>query len=305
MAFLRCLRPRQWVKNLLLFAGIVFAQRWSHTAMLLNAVLGFLVFCALSGVVYVCNDIADAEQDRLHPKKCKRPVASGQISARAAGTGAFLLMVVALGVSFSFLPLRFAWLALTYLLLVSGYSFRFKHAVVLDILILAMGFVIRALAGIEAIQIDPAHPVAVTSYFLLTTLFLALFLAIAKRRNELVTLGRGAGTHRKVLDEYSTEFLDVALTVATAGTLFSYALWTTQGQFARPSAASAVAGDGNTYLLVLTMPFVLYGVFRYLWLVFKRDEGGAPELLLLEDWPLLATVALWMVTVVAVLSRLH
>jgi 4-hydroxybenzoate polyprenyltransferase len=301
-AFIQCLRPKQWIKNLLLFAGIVFAQRWSEPELVLRAIAGFAVFCALSGVVYVCNDILDVEQDRLHERKRHRPIAAGRISPAAAGTGAVLLAVGALGASFALLPMPFAWLSLGYLVLVSLYSFRFKHAVVLDMLTLALGFVIRALAGIEVINIDPAKPVVITSYFLLTTLFLALFLAIAKRRNELVKLGDGAGHHRRVLGEYTREFLDVLLTVATAGTIFSYALWATQGQFARATVESP---SGNTYLLVLTMPFVLYGVFRYLWLVFKRDEGGAPELLLLEDRPLLATVVLWTVTVVAVLVKIN
>ncbi|MCB2155690.1 decaprenyl-phosphate phosphoribosyltransferase [bacterium] len=301
VAFLKALRPKQWVKNLLLFAGIVFARRWDDPQMIMNAVIGFVVFCALSGVVYIVNDIIDVEQDRKHPKKCKRAIASGAISPVAAGIGGAILATIAIGYSFLYLPLPFAILAVTYFILVSLYSLKLKHAVVLDILLIALGFVLRALAGIEVIRIEGAV-IEVTSYFLLTTLFLALFLAIAKRRNELVMLGTGAGSHRKVLEDYSTEFLDVMLTVATAGTLFSYALWTTQGQFATGGSES---GNGNTYLLVLTLPFVLYGMFRYLWLVFKRDEGGAPELLLLEDYPLLTTVVLWMITVVAVLARLR
>ncbi len=301
IAFFQSLRPKQWTKNLLLFAGIVFAQRWHETALVINAILGFAVFCALSGVVYIANDIWDLEQDRQHPKKKKRPLASGRISPQAAGLGAAILTIAALGASFALLPMRFGWLALSYLVLVFCYSWRFKHAAILDILILAMGFVIRALAGIEVIQVDPANPVPITSYFLLTTLFLALFLAVAKRRSELVTLGTEAGNHRKVLDEYSTEFLDMLLTVATAGTLFSYALWTTQGHFAQGNADDE---NGNTYLLVLTMPFVLYGVFRYLWLVMRRDEGGAPEALLIEDRPMFITVVGWMITVVAVMIRL-
>lgn len=296
LAFFESLRPKQWTKNLLLFAGIIFAARWDEPRMVLNAFLGFGVFCALSGVVYTINDIVDAAQDREHPRKRKRPIASGRLSPRVAAGGSALLGTGALLLSFGYLPINFALLAAAYLLLVSLYTFALKHAVILDILILALGFVLRALAGIEVIRIDAAHPIEVTSHFLMTTLFLALFLATAKRRNELVTLGELAANHRRVLEEYSTEVLDVMLTIAMAGTLFSYALWTTQGQFAR--------GSGGTYLLVFTMPFVLYGMFRYLWLVFRRDKGGAPETLLLEDFPMLATVIAWMIVVVLILLRL-
>lgn len=302
LAFIQCLRPKQWTKNLLIFAGLVFTQRWGEGAAVVNAALAFAIFCALSGVVYIVNDILDAEQDRLHPKKCKRPIAAGRISPAAAGTGAALLAAGALALAFLRLPAGFALLAVLYVLLVSAYSFKFKHAVVLDILLLAVGFVIRALAGLEALKTDAAHPVEITSYFLLTTLFLALFLATAKRRTELVSLGGDAGHHRKVLQEYSREFLDILLTVAMAGTLFSYALWTTQGKFSRAAEGAAA---GSPYLMVLTMPFVVYGMFRYLWLVVKRGEGGAPETVLLEDKPLLMTVALWTATVVAVLVRLQ
>lgn len=302
IAFIQCLRPRQWTKNLLLFAGIIFARRWDDPQLVLHAVAGFLIFCALSGVVYITNDILDLEQDRQHPRKAKRPIASGRIRPATAGAGAAVLGVAALAGSFLFLPPAFAWLAVAYLVLTAAYSWRFKHTVVLDILLLAMGFVLRALAGVAVIDLPGADPVPVTSFFVLTTLFLALFLAAAKRRNELTTLGQEAGNHRRVLRDYSPEFLDIVLTVATAGALFSYALWTTQGQFAR--GTNGDGGPAESYLLVLTMPFVIYGMFRYLWLVLHRDEGGAPEALLFEDLPLLASVALWMITVVAVLVRL-
>lgn len=301
-AFVLSLRPKQWIKNLLLFAGLIFAQRFTDVASVMHAVSGFAVFCVLSGVVYIVNDILDVEQDREHPKKRLRPIAAGRISPAAAGTGAAVLAVVGLGAGFFLLPPLFGLLALIYLVLTCGYSVRLKHVVLLDILVLALGFVLRALGGIVVIDIYPANPVEITSYFLLTTLFLALFLASAKRRSELVALGEEAASHRKVLEDYSQEFLDAVVTVAAAGTIFSYALWTTQGQFARAAAEEGVRGD--SWLLVLTMPFVLYGIFRYLWLVLRRGEGGAPEAVLLEDIPLLATVALWMLTVVAVLLHL-
>ncbi len=296
---LRCLRPKQWTKNLLLFAGVVFSRQWGEPLALRNAALGFAVFCALAGVVYITNDILDAEKDRQHPRKRLRPIASGAVGAGAAGAFGAMLLVGALAVSFLVLPLPFALSALIYFALSSAYSFRLKNVVVLDILTLAMGFVIRAIAGIEAIKVG-GREVEVTGYFILTTLFLALFLAICKRRNELVVLGEDAGHHREVLREYSTEYLDILLTVATGCVLFSYALWTTQGKFAKVSADGP--GQSGTYAMVFTMPFVIYGIFRYLWLVVQRDEGGAPEALLVEDPPLLVTVLLWVATTVGVLA---
>ncbi|MGF1573190.1 MAG: decaprenyl-phosphate phosphoribosyltransferase [Sumerlaeia bacterium] len=302
-AFFRSLRPKQWTKNLLLFAGVFFAQRWNDSQSLQNSALAFAVFCALSGVVYVVNDVLDVEQDRQHPKKCKRPIASGAISPAAALVGAILLAVTSVCLSLYLLPNVFTFLAVLYLILVSAYSLKLKHMVILDILVLAVGFVLRALAGIEAIRYEGAAPVEITSYFLLTTLFLALFLASSKRRSEIVSLGDKAGSHRKVLEFYSREFLDILLTLSIAGTIFSYSLWTTQGKFTRLAEASGQAE--NTYLLVMTLPFVLYGMFRYLWLVIQKGEGGAPDTLLLEDKPLLITVFLWMITVVGVLWKLN
>ncbi len=293
LAFLKCLRPKQWIKNLLIFAGLIFAQKWGDQQLVVNSLIAFAVFCALSGVVYITNDILDADKDRLHPKKRKRPIASGAISPTAAGIGAVILLVAALiaawGVTFHFFVT-----AVVYVALVSAYSFKFKHVVILDIMLLAMGFVVRAIAGIEAINVDPANdPISITPFFILTTLFLALFLAIAKRRNEMVVMQGNASETRRVLADYSTEYLDVLLTVATTGVITSYAAWATIGGFAKI--------EGN-YTMVFTMPFVLYGIFRYLWLVFRRDEGGAPEELLFTDKPLLASVALWMITVVAILA---
>ena len=298
LAFIQCLRPKQWTKNVLVLAGIVFAQRYDEPRLVFNAALAFAVFCALSGVVYIVNDIADVAQDRQHPKKRKRPIAAGRIDARAAAAGAVLLTLASLLVSLALLPFNFLVLAIVYLALVSAYSFHLKHMVLMDILILAVGFVIRALAGVEAIAIDPSNPVPVTSYFLLTTLFLALFLATAKRRSEIVNLGDSAADHRKVLGDYSREFLDTALTIATAGTIFSYALWTTQGQFAETSRGEP------SYLMALTMPFVVYGLLRYLWLAYRQGEGGEPEQLLLSDRPLLGAVLLWVLSVAAILLTL-
>ncbi len=288
-------RPRQWIKNLLIFAGLVFSQNWRNPLMVRNAILGFVVFCALSSVVYIINDIFDVEQDRQHPKKRNRPIASGRVPIWLGWAVAAAGCVGGLALAFA-LTRPFGYTALIYIILTIAYSVRLKNVVVLDILILALGFVLRALGGIEVISI-PGADIPITSYFLLTTLFLALFLAICKRRNELVLLGADAANHRPVLGEYSVGFLDVLLMVATAGTLFSYALWTTQGQFSAPLAGGRIG-------MIYTIPFVLYGIFRYIWLVFRREEGGAPEILLLTDFPLLTTVLLWGASVIFILLHL-
>lgn len=298
-AFFKCLRPKQWTKNLLLFAGIVFARKYTDPTLVLHTFLGFLIFCALSGVVYITNDILDVEKDREHPKKRFRPIASGAISPQAAGIGAFFLLIASLTGAW-FLTKGFFVCSLIYVILVTAYSLKLKHLVLLDIMALAMGFVVRAMAGIEVLH-GPGEPIAITPYFILTTLFLALFLAIAKRRNELVVLGEDAPVHRKVLGEYSREFCDILLTVAVTAVIFSYALWATSGAFQSGGALSK-DGRSETYPMAFTMPFVLYGIFRYLWLVFQKDEGGAPETVLLTDKPLLITVLLWVITVVAILS---
>lgn len=291
-AFFLSLRPKQWTKNLLLFAGILFTQRWEEPRLVLHAFAAFFIFCALSGVVYVTNDILDREQDREHPKKRLRPIASGAISPRAAGFGAAALLIGALAAAWM-ITLGFFVASLIYVALVTAYSFKLKHVALLDILVLAVGFVVRAMAGIEAIRVPDYPPVEITPFFVMTALFLALFLAIAKRRNELLLMGGGAAGHRRVLEDYSTGFLDQLLTLATTGVVFSYAAWATVGDFAQV--------DG-TYTMAFTMPFVLYGVFRYLWLVYHRDEGGAPEVVLLTDRPLQITVILWTVTTIALLS---
>lgn len=293
LAFFKLLRPKQWTKNFLLFAGILFAWRVTDIPLLINVVAGFFIFCALSGFVYIVNDIVDVEKDREHPKKKNRPIASGAISPSAAGIGGTLLLLGSL-VGAWFITDSFFVCSVIYVILVTAYSFKLKHVVIMDIMVLAMGFVVRAIAGIEAMHVEGlAEPVKTTPYFILTTLFLALFLAITKRRSEMNLLQGSAGGHRKVLEDYTTEYVDVLLTVATTGVIASYGAWATSGDFAR-------LGDGS-YTMVFTMPFVLYGVFRYLWLAYRKNEGGAPEELLLTDKPLLATVLLWLATVVAIL----
>jgi len=281
------MRPKQWTKNAFLFAGPLFTGRFPHHPFALRVALGFAAFCLLSGVVYVINDIIDAEQDRRHPRKCRRPIASGELSVAAALPVAAVLGAATLGGSL-LLGWRFAAVAGLYLGLNLVYSFNLRHVVILDVFSIAMGFVLRAWAGIEAIR--PADPaLEITPWFISCTFFLALFLAICKRRHEALLLNANGSQHRKVLDEYSPAFLDQMVAVATTSTILTYALWTALGKF-----------EGQH--MVYTLPFVVFGIFRYLYLVYKREEGGEPEQLLLSDPPLLAGILLWLIVVAILLS---
>ncbi len=280
------MRPKQWIKNLLLFAGIVFSENLINLEMLLRASVGFVLFCLLSGSVYIINDIRDLEFDQQHPLKQKRPLASGELSIGIATIMALILSVIGIAGSFS-LGLNFGLLALGYFLMQNIYSLVLKHVVIVDILIVAIGFVLRALAGIEAIRI-PGATVPVTPWFISVTFFLALFIVIVKRRHELILLEGNASGHRKVLEEYSAQFIDQMIAVVTSATVISYALWT-------------AIGYTRHQTMIFTLPFVLYGIFRYLYIAYKREEGGAPENVLLTDKPLLIDIFIWGIIVVGLL----
>ena len=283
---IRAMRPKQWIKNLLLFAGLVFSHNVTSPARVFAALAGFAVFCLLSGVVYLVNDIRDLENDRKHPLKCRRPIASGELSVPMAAGVAAIAGIGALAWAL-LINWQFGLCALLYLALMLGYSAGLKHAVILDLLIVAFGFVIRAIAGVKAIQFT-GEEIPITPWFKLCILSLALFLVICKRRHELLLLSGNAAHHRPVLEHYSQAFLDQLVSVSTSATLISYALYVALG----------VAGTPNAEYMIYTLPFVLYGIFRYLYLVYKREEGGAPESTLFQDPALLANVALWMIAVV-------
>jgi 4-hydroxybenzoate polyprenyltransferase len=284
MAFIRALRPHQWTKNLLVFAALLFSKHLFEPEPFLRAFLAFLAFCGLAGAVYLWNDVADLEQDRLHPKKKMRPLAKGEISIRQATLGAVALVVVALSLSF-WLDTSLGLCASVYLAINLGYSFGLKHVVILDVLTLALGFVLRALAGGFAIQAP------VTEWLLVLTLLLALFLGLAKRRHEITSLGEGAASHRAILAEYSPYLIDQMTSVVTASVVTAYAFYTL--------SPDTVLKFG-TARLSWTLPLVLYGIFRYLYLVHQKDRGDSPTDMLLTDRPLLATVALWVALVIAI-----
>jgi 4-hydroxybenzoate polyprenyltransferase len=280
-------RPGQWTKNLLVFAGLLFGLKLFNLPAVLAASGAFFIFCALSGAIYLINDVSDRESDRQHPLKARRPIASGAVSTSTAIATAFLLVVGGLAAAFG-INLSFGVVAAAYVTLQALYSGPLKHIVIIDVLTIAAGFVLRAVAGAEAVNVDISH------WLLVCTILLALFIALAKRRHELTLLAEGASSHRPILGEYSPYLLDQMISVVTASTLIAYVFYTispeTQQKFGTP-------------WLGLTIPFPLYGIFRYLYLVHQRKGGGSPADLLLTDRPLLACVALWALSVTLIIYR--
>jgi 4-hydroxybenzoate polyprenyltransferase len=284
-ALLLTLRPEQWTKNLLVFAGVMFGGRLLDVTALWAAMATFAVFCALSSTVYIFNDIADRDADRQHPLKSSRPIAAGDLSPAAAAFAGAGLAGAALAVATILSP-RLGLVAAAYLLLLLLYSAALKHFVIVDVLVIAGGFVLRAVAGAVAVAVPISH------WLLVCTTLLALFLALSKRRHELTLLGEGAVGHRRILEEYSPYLLDQMIAVVTASTLVAYTLYTTDAE---------TAARLGTTRLGLTIPFVLYGIFRYLYLVHQKRGGGSPSTMLVTDRPLLACVALWAASVAVIL----
>jgi len=279
------LRPRQWIKNLFLFAGLVFSRNLLNLPLLWTVLAAFGLFCLLSGSVYLINDILDRQRDRRHPIKRLRPVASGQVPVNVALGVALALALGSLALSFHLQP-AFGGVASAYFFLISAYSLWLKHYVIADVLAVAMGFVLRAVAGAVVIDVPISH------WLLICTVLVALFLALGKRRHELVLLEEGAGEHRGILREYSPYLLDQMIAVVTASTVVTYALYTV--------SRGTVQKFGTTRL-IWTFPFVLYGVFRYLYLIHRRGSGGRPEEALLSDLALLLDVLLWAVATFLIL----
>ena len=274
------LRPRQWSKNLLLYAGILFAAELGDAARWLDATTAFVAYCAASSAGYLVNDLRDARDDRLHPLKRGRPIARGELSAQAAVflagalTALAFLLTVPLGPTSLLCLLGFAALQL-------GYSFRLKHLVLIDVMTIGALFVVRAAAGAVAVDVD------ISPWLLLCTALLALFLGLAKRRGELMLVGADETPGRPVLAGYSLELVDQLVAVVAASTVIAYSLYTF---------------NAHDQAMMITIPFVLFGVFRYLLLVHRRDLGEEPETVLLSDWPILACVGLWAVTAATILA---
>jgi 4-hydroxybenzoate polyprenyltransferase len=286
-ALIRLLRPHQWLKNGFVFVGLLFGHAWHDERIVVLAGLAFLAFCLTSSAAYVLNDLTDREQDRLHPEKRHRPLASGAVGVRAALAAA----VVCLGGGFA-LALAgggtvVAILA-AYVLLNLAYSHGLKHVVILDVFIIAAGFMLRLLAGTVGVGIPPSH------WLLLCGLMVTLFLGFAKRRAELNALMQESAGHRRVLEHYTPAMLDQFITLSATATIISYSLYTVSGE--------TVALHGTSGLIV-TVPFVLYGLLRYLFLLHRRDGGGDPAWELLTDHHLQVAFLGWLVAVLAVLNR--
>jgi 4-hydroxybenzoate polyprenyltransferase len=289
LSLVLALRPAHWTKNLFIFAALIFGGRLLDLGSVLLASAAFVIFCALSGVVYLINDIADRDADRRHPVKMRRPIASGDLPVRVALASAIVLGGAALAAAFM-INRPFGLTAASYVALLTLYSGALKHVVIIDVLTIAIGFVLRAAAGALAIS------VAISPWLYIMMILLALFLALTKRRHELVLLADRATGHRRILQEYSPYLLDQMISVVTASTIVGYAFYTVS-----PDTIAKFQTD----MLGLTLPFPLYGIFRYLYLVHQKEGGGSPAEMLLTDRPLLVCVALWGLAVTMIIYGPH
>ena len=283
---LRTMRPKQWAKNVFLYAALVFDEKLFQGRAFLQTTAGVALFCLLSGCVYLINDLVDMDKDRQHPKKRNRPLASGQLKPVVAIVAAAVIPIVALPVCF-WLDFNFGVVATIYLGINLAYSLVLKNVVIVDVLILASGYVLRVMAGTYIV-----HVVRFSPWLYVCTTFLALFVGVSKRRNEIITLAHNANTHRAILQEYNLRLLDDMINLVTAVTVMAYCLYT----FSAPNL------PGN-HAMMLTIPFVIYGVFRYLYLIHVKGEGGAPEDLILGDTPFLANFAVWGLLAIAIIYR--
>lgn len=279
----RLLRVQQWSKNAVVFAALVFGDP-DVDGSILRSVAAFIAFCAVSSAGYIINDLQDIERDRIHPSKKKRPIAAGIVSAHSARRLAIALVIGGLLISLAVQALL-ALVVLTYFLLTTAYSLKLKNVVLLDAFVIAVGFLLRAVGGAAAVEV-PVSP-----WLMLCTLLLALFLAFGKRRSELTKLGENASSHRIALEGYSVPFLDSLLVITAGCTIMAYAFYS--------FTSESVPGSG---IMMLTVPFVMFAIFRYLLLIFKRGEGSTPETLLWKDTPLLASVVGWGIAVLAILA---
>lgn len=274
------MRPHQWLKNGLLFAGLIFAEKLGDLEMLARVAFAFVCFCLLAGSIYLLNDLRDLEKDRHHPEKKNRPLASGKLKTSTAWVGFGLAAGIGL-IGAWLINVPFLICCVIYLAMTISYSMRLKHVAIIDLVILSLGFVIRALAGIAAVG-EPT--VSATDWFLACVWFLALFIVICKRRHELELLQGDAAHHREVLEEYSLPFLDQLVAIATTSTVLTYALY-------------AIFNEKHSGI-IYTLVFVVYGIFRYLHLVYHQREGGAPEKTVMRDPWTLVNVALWLAAMI-------
>ena len=284
--YIRLLRPRQWFKNVFVFAGLIFSRHFFYPESIERSVFAFLVFSVLSSSGYIINDILDFREDRAHPLKSKRPIAAGKIGRGQAAFLAVLLFAISLVVAF-LLSVNFFYVCVVYTMLITCYSFGIKNIVILDVLFVAIGYVLRAIAGAVVITVE------ISSWLLLCTLLIALFLAISKRRTEIVLLGDEATKHRKILSQYSLGLLNQMIAVVTAACIVAYCLYT---------LAPETVSKFGTRNLIFTVPFVIYGIFRYLYITYQKVETDIPERALLNDIPLQLCLLAWIISCVLILA---
>jgi 4-hydroxybenzoate polyprenyltransferase len=284
------MRPKQWSKNVFVFAGIVFSRELFALPALGKALLAFFLFCMVSSATYLLNDVRDIARDRAHPIKRNRPLASGRLRPAVAIAAALLLVAISFPIGF-ILNLPLGVVLVIYFALMQAYTFRLKEVVILDVFTLAAGFVLRVVGGAVAIS------VMISEWLFICMLLLSLFLALAKRRHELLLLSDGAGSHRPILAEYSPALLEEMLSIITASTVMAYSLYT--------FFATNLQDLGYPFpYMMLTIPFVIYAIFRYLYLVYQKNGGGSPEEVLLRDIPFLVNLLLWGGAVVTILYLL-
>ena len=275
-ALIKSMRPRQWSKNVFVLAAVVFDKKLLNPEAVGKSLAGMVLFCLLSSSVYLINDILDAEADRNHPQKRNRPIASGKLPVPVAAAAAIGIILVTIPASF-LLSTLFGWIALIYFLVNLAYSTRLKHIPLIDVLIIAAGFVLRVAAGVSLIEVERFSP-----WLYVVTTLLALYIGFGKRRAELTLLQNDANNHRRVLDGYNLALLDQLITIVSGTTIVAYSLYT----FSAPNLP-------DNHSMMLTIPFVIYGIFRYLYLIQVEQAGGAPEDIVLTDKPLQAAILLW------------
>jgi len=279
------MRPKQWAKNLVIYTALVFDRQlgFNNPIPLLRTTAGFIIFCVLSGLVYIINDIADIDADRIHPQKSKRPIASGKLPVPLAIGTVVVLLVCIFPLAYLLSP-GFAAVAMAYFVLNLLYSKSLKHIAIIDVLCIAFGFLLRVEAGVTLIQVSRFSP-----WLYVVTTLASLYIGFGKRRAELITLAEDANAHRKVLSGYNLPLLDQFITIVSATTIVAYSLYT----FSAPNLPS-------NHVMMLTIPFVLYGVFRYLYLIHVEGSGGAPEEILFSDRPLQVVIFLWVFSVLLI-----
>jgi 4-hydroxybenzoate polyprenyltransferase len=280
-ALLKLMRPKQWIKNFFVFAAIIFSGNFLNISLLNSNLLTFALFCLTSSSIYIINDIVDIEKDRAHPTKKFRPLPSGKITVSASLVCCAIIVAAVAVISYKYLDIRITGIYMLYFVVNILYSFILKNIVIVDVMTITLGFVLRVASG------GYATGVQVSTWLFLCTILLSLFLALNKRKSEIITLKEGSVSHRKILEEYSVSSIDKMLTTVTPSILMAYCLYTFSSTQSRT--------------MMLTIPFVLYGVFRYEYLIDKENAGGKPEDVFTKDIPFLINILLWGFSILAII----